>query len=63
MNNLQVVDGILKMQTFQNLEEVSFSFETLSDDHAGRAVDLVWKHMPYAAERNLLSLYDRWDQQ
>lgn len=63
MNNLRVIDGVLKMETFKNVEEVSFSFETLPNDYAERAVDLVWKYMPYAAGRDLLTLYEHWDQQ
>ena len=63
MNNLRVIDDILATQVFNQLDEVSFSFETLSAEDVPPVIDLVWKNMPQAAEKNLLSLYDRWDQQ
>lgn len=60
---LRIVDKTLSTRDFQQLQEVSFSFETLSAKDVSRAVDLVWRHMPQTARRDLLSLYDRWDQQ
>ena len=63
MNNLRVIDNILATQVFNQLDEVSFSFETLSAEDVPPVIDLVWKNMPQTAEKNLLSLYDRWDQQ